>query len=374
MAFYTGTSDGALQTMALSIKPDGKIGVGTLSPLAKLDVRGDIILGTNISLGTGNMQYIGLPNSSGSFADNSGAIGIYFKQEDINGSGSIGFRSHLNGVQNEVAMVVSKEGNIGIGTTTPIDKLHVAGGIRSSGYAADYGNGDQVTLDYNNGNARINVRNSGSTGVLTFLTNSTERMRIDSTGNVGIGTISPMSPLHVKGHVILEGSNVTKKWSVFSGAIGDPAPETFTIREDGYGDRLVITPLNGYVGIGNIAPAYNLDVTGDLRITGTPYRTGGDIAWQVPSDARLKDVHDAYDRGLNAILGIDTVKYNYKQGNAVGADPSQEYVGVIAQQVQQVIPEAVKQDKNGYLSLNSSPIFLDNQKRHKSALREDCRS
>lgn len=114
----------------------------------------------------------------------------------------------------------------------------------------------------------------------------------------------------------------------------------------------------GNVGIGTQAPAYKLDVSGDIRITGTPYRASGDIAWQVPSDARLKDVVGPYSYGLAEILQLDMIKFKYKANNPIGADTSKEFSGVLAQQAERVIPESVHKDqRTGFLSLNTTPIF-----------------
>ena len=38
---------------------------------------------------------------------------------------------------------------------------------------------------------------------------------------------------------------------------------------------------------------------GDLRVVGTPYHNGGDVAWSTPSDRRLKDIDGKYEYGLN---------------------------------------------------------------------------
>lgn len=94
-----------------------------------------------------------------------------------------------------------------------------------------------------------------------------------------------------------------------------------------------------------------------MRISGTPYRAGGDIAWTVTSDARLKDVTESYSHGLREIASIDTVKYRYKKDNAKGVESETEYTGVLAQDVQKLIPEAVEEDRDGFLSLNTTPIF-----------------
>lgn len=122
-------------------------------------------------------------------------------------------------------------------------------------------------------------------------------------------------------------------------------------------DTQFVYSAAGNLGLGLANPSYKLDVSGDLRISGTPYRAGGDIAWQVPSDARLKIVHGPYQRGLRELLQIPIVSYQYRKDNAVGADSSRQYIGVIAQDVAKVVPEAVREEPNGYLSLNTTPVF-----------------
>jgi hypothetical protein len=63
----------------------------------------------------------------------------------------------------------------------------------------------------------------------------------------------------------------------------------------------------GNIGIGTTNPLYNLDVVGDLRITGTPYRNGGDIAWQTPSDLSLKNIIGVADKGIDELMRLNEI-------------------------------------------------------------------
>lgn len=114
--------------------------------------------------------------------------------------------------------------------------------------------------------------------------------------------------------------------------------------------------------------------TGGTNVTNTAsysfYIAAGDVRWAgygagalttdangvitAASDARLKDIKGDFKRGLNAIKQLRPTVYRWKPID--GRDTEHDYSGFIAQEVQDVIPEAIGQDKNGYLTLSDRPI------------------
>lgn len=207
-------------------------------------------------------------------------------------------------------------------------------------------------------------------------------MTMSNSGNIGIGTNAPTSKLHVyhssgseigrfegpssPGSYITFASNGANRGLIGYGSgatlFGNEFTNSFGVRAEsvlhlGVGATAQLTVNGSNVGIGTTTPGYKLDVNGDLRVTGTPYRNGGDVAWAIPSDQRLKDIRSPYNHGLREIASINTYKYNYKKDNPRGADSSTEYTGVMAQEVLQQIPEAVKEDTDGFFTLNTTPIF-----------------
>ena len=114
-------------------------------------------------------------------------------------------------------------------------------------------------------------------------------------------------------------------------------------------ERMRITST-GRVGIGTNSPDQLLSVNGDASKSG-----GG--SWQTFSDERLKNIYGSYNSGLKAVMQLQPLRYEYKPNNAMGIKPVGERIGVGAHAVQQVIPEAVTKNAQGYLMVNNDPII-----------------
>jgi hypothetical protein len=193
--------------------------------------------------------------------------GIYFPAAD-----TIGFVE--GGAE---AMRITDAGNVGIGTSSPGSKLHVAGQIESSTDTTTPSGGSayfyksSVGATVSGFNAVIETGSAGS---------RTERMRIDNAGNVGIGTSSPGSKLTIQAsnsHLRLQGTaNTNKNVSIFYTESGDYGQ--INCDEAGVDQKdLWITGLNllfgrntnsermrinssGNVGIGTTSPSAKLQV------------------------------------------------------------------------------------------------------------------
>ena len=161
-------------------------------------------------------------------------------------------------------LVIDSSGNVGIGTTSPGTKLDVNGAAKAnyaiaSGGLAAYASSTGGLYSYfasTAGHINAVTNNSGAAGTLIFATGS-ERMRIDSSGSVGIGTTSPAAKLHVEnGDVRLE-----KDTKVTIGFRGHTSGSTALAFRDANAavDRMTIDS-SGNVGIGNTSPASGLDI------------------------------------------------------------------------------------------------------------------
>ena len=149
---------------------------------------------------------------------------------------------------------------LGIGTTSPGAKLHVAAGANVAlQLDADTDLNTSIALS-ENGSIKWYFGSLGADDSFRFYDNTaaTERLRITSAGNVGIGTTSPASLLDVatsnSGITLTNTAVSNKQWR-----LGGNNSGYFLITETGVADRFTID-TSGNVGIGTTSPGYSLDV------------------------------------------------------------------------------------------------------------------
>jgi hypothetical protein len=185
------------------IKNNGNVGIGTTSPKGKLAIQNTNSL-TNISTELDKFSLYFDSNNTAkrngmawSYYSSYGAhVGITcssFNADALELWGTNGRRINLCTPSNNDTAPWDHPGltvwqnKVGIGTTTPSQALDVIGSIKSSlflilnnGYSLYWGDSKSKIAGF-----------GGTTGNIQFNTNSNERMRIDSAGNVGIGTTDP---------------------------------------------------------------------------------------------------------------------------------------------------------------------------------------
>jgi hypothetical protein len=184
---------------------------------------------------------------------------------------------------------------------------------------------------------------------LILRTNNTEKARITSAGNVGIGMDNPTSKLHVTGSITAvnsTGSVVVD--SARTGTLGDGEFAFFNAES---GSRFAQNGIYKHSGISNPVAFWFMteedgdgqwlwvDNSGNLRISTNsehPGTTSGTVIGTQTSDERLKNLLGQLDYGLDSVMQLAPVKY------AMKSDPDQTpRLGFLAQQVNPIIPEAV---------------------------------
>jgi hypothetical protein len=242
----------------MRITQNGNVGIGTTSPSEVLELRGS----TNAQI---RMQ----PSATGESGFINTTSGSTKGMVQYNHNSNF-MRIYTNGSE---AMRIDSAGRLGIGTTTPQDKLNIIGdsltgiqlGLSSDDYYSQLGSNG---LTFNrNGTSFIQQKGSGE---LAFRMGSsaTEAMRITSSGRLGIGTTNPSTFLHVKhngGGLRLQGES-----SDLYGAYLDFAKEAGTRRG-----------LFGYTGSGTSLTIQN-DESGDIR-----FNNNGSEAARIDSSGNL---------------------------------------------------------------------------------------
>ncbi len=180
-----------------------------------------------------------------------------------------------------------------------------------------------------------------------------EGLKVTNAGDIQLGSTSRPAV------VTLTGDNTTSDGLRFESSVGTAGRmlmynygnNSFGLQKlnasaalvffDNSGNEEMRIASDGSVGIGGVtAPTQKLEVNGNILANGYFYS----------SDVRLKKNIIPLRHSLQKIISLSTVNFDWRQPLSPGAAGRQ--IGVIAQDVQKVYPEAVIQDQTGYLRVN----------------------
>lgn len=285
----------------------------------------------------------------------------------------------LFGTANTERMRLNLNGNLGIGLTNPARRLHLHDDfLMISNGISGMNNTDGLQLGLSASDAQIVNKENGN---LILSTNDSEKVRIQSNGNVGIGLSSPNSLLQIHnsgGGFLRSNAQFTNSstGNTFSDGLfvglGDPSG----IAQGGYIwnyenqplvfgtnslTRMMITN-DGNVTINNdmSLAAYKFSVNGNSYLSGDLF-VGG--TFTNPSDIRFKKNFAKINNPLDNLLKINGLYYDYDTEKFPNKHFSEKrQIGVIAQEVEKLYPELVQTDANGYKSVDYvklTPILIE---------------
>jgi hypothetical protein len=266
----------------------GNLGIGTVTPATKLEVYGVVRITESASGGILQMQ--------------AGSSALDFASTFYGGT----YRPFTFTNGGSERMRIQSDGNVGIGTTSPVTQLHVSGSLQI-GNGTNYGNKFTLYDDFSSGKLAYVMRDLNSddifglycnsttgevrlladddngTAFMTFQMNSSERMRITNGGNVGIGTAGPSQKLVVadNGTVAIQAFNLASNADAYFIASNSVGSTYFGINATGGyiynfssipilfytsgSERMRIT-ADGNVGIGTTNASNKLEVRGGIQL------------------------------------------------------------------------------------------------------------
>ena len=271
----------------------GNLGVGTTSPSHRLNVRG--VTNTDVQVriqANASNDY----NSILSFGDNVDDSGLILYSN---------FSNHMRfDTNNTERMRISSAGLVGIGTSSPSGLLHVSGGVNTFERISNTTN--SVNIDFTAASS-VGYLGTSSNHATGFTTNDTERMRIDTSGNLLVAKTST--------------STANSGVQIYGGATG-----AMTLGTTGTSGAPQVEFFRG--------------TNGSLSRVGFIETSGSGTTYSTSSDYRLKENIAPMTGALAKVEQLKPVTYKWKS-------TGEESQGFIAHELQAVVPDCVTGEKDG---------------------------
>ena len=346
----SGTAGNAITfTQAMTLDASGRLGIGVTNPQVRLDIEGSVYVRTGGILYVDSLRGY----SSGTLSTTLSQLALSSNFGITGGYVGIGTTS-----PSELLQVGGASGATSTPTAITLDGTYRTGGdafnklkfylYKGSTETYGFGLGDLADIQYWAG--------SSSSGAHRFFTSQTERMRITSGGNILIGTTTDSGyKLDVNGgNLRVKGSTNEQLVLDYTTVSGNFTWQSFRINgTNKY--RIFGNTDNSFALYSDIASAQVLTIasTGAATFsslgTGTVYSNSGTLTNTNPSDRKLKKNITSITYGLSDILKLNPVSYEWKDGS------NGKQFGFIAQEVQDVMPDAVKDGE--YLGLEKDAIY-----------------
>jgi hypothetical protein len=225
------------------------------------------------------------------------------------------------------ALTIDTSQNVGIGTASPSVRLHLKGSSFANAirWEETGGNNNFYAGPFDT-SGNFGIDNNSSTGYTRFATNSTERMRIDSSGNVLVG----VSSIPFNTAKLFVGTAATRGCYLYSTSAGDVGTEQLRIGK--YDNNTTTSQIFVRFTVNN-----DSNGSGQINANGASACAFGSY-----SDISLKENIEPLPSQLDNIMALKPSEFDFKDGSG-------HQIGFIAQDMQEVYPDVVSPDENGLL-------------------------
>ena len=360
----------------MTIDASGNVGIGVTDPDSTIDISG----------GSNKLGILRLTQR----ASGAAAYGLDMGLDPS--SGDPVFSRIVSDAVSEVFRIQRSSGNIGIGTSSPATLMNIKGATAGSGKllieSGTLTNNNQAALfmaasnvNGHSGNVSIECNHPNNqqsdlvirTGATDSTSYGTERFRITTDGNVGIGNSSPSADTGVARFLQIGSSSDAHSGLVLEDNSGQWEFQnngTLSFFYDGSQKMALTTagnllvgcsdlPTGSVSGFGFTADQFYTSTTGTGANTQVRFYNGNGLvgnittdgsatAYNTSSDARLKDV-SGEARGLEVINALNPVAFNWKADNT-------EDEGLLAQEVMEIVPNSVSQGEDEYYQMDYSKL------------------
>jgi len=255
--------DNTYDSELFTVRSSGNVGIGTSSPNYLLHIH-------EPSDTTVRFQ---ITNSNTGSAVGDGFQIIQNGSAQSNKVNLLNYENSALGIwtNNTERLHITASGNVGIGTSSPAGKLEVSSADFDTLYLTRSTAGSATILMKNSSNNGGLIQSMGNGGLSFFSTvsnSSSERLRIDASGNVGIGTTSPSEALEVNGNLAFSGGSDKgiigpdfRSLNIFANP--NSTSEGIKFSTDGGATTEVFIQDGGKVGIGSTNPQDLLHINSD---------------------------------------------------------------------------------------------------------------
>ncbi len=246
--------------------------------------------------------------------------GLFFSGDTNTGIYSPGADQVAISTNGTRRLIITSDGKVGLGSAS----------VLQQGSGIDGGSGAGILELYDGATGNTTLENTGAFPII-FKTNGSERMRLDSSGRLGLGTSSPSQKLSIGGSgATLDGtaaislfdgnSLASRRWSISNGAGGNTV-DLLGKLVIGYGSSVNADPMtgtaamvidsSGRVGIGTTAPLAKLHVNNGTN-ENIHFTTGGS------GDQRISAINDANNATVQLSLQGSPLLFRGSGGSEVG--------------------------------------------------------